>query len=245
VKVAAYQAPLLPAGSMDGLALIRERVRQCEAAGVTILCCPEAILGGLADYVDDPSPFAIAADHLQSVLSPLASETVTTIVGFTELADDGLYNSAAVFHRGGVAGMYRKLHPAINRSVYQPGRDVPVFNVGGLTFGIVICNDSNFAEPARLMADRGATMLFVPTNCGLPAARFGAEIVEQARKADIALAVNNGLWVIRADVAGREGDLVSYGSSGIVDPEGTVVQSARQMSEDFFVANISLLSLTA
>ena len=49
MRVAAYQAPLLPAGSMEALALIRKRVEWCEAEGVSILCCPEAILGGLAD----------------------------------------------------------------------------------------------------------------------------------------------------------------------------------------------------
>ena len=46
------------------------------------------------------------------------------------------------------------------------------------------------------------------------------------------------MWVIRADVAGRTGELVSYGSSGIVDPDGIVVQSARQLSDDLIVAEI-------
>ena len=102
---------------MEALSLIRVRGEQCEAEGVAILCCPEAILGGLADDAEDPSRFAIAAGRLDSVLSPLSNERVTTIVGFTELADGGrLDNSAAVFHRGSVIGIYRKLHPAINRS---------------------------------------------------------------------------------------------------------------------------------
>jgi predicted amidohydrolase len=43
----------------------------------------------------------------------------------------------AVFERGAVVGVYRKLYPAINRSVYEAGREVPVFQVGELTFGIV------------------------------------------------------------------------------------------------------------
>ena len=79
---------------------------------------------------------------------------MTTIVGFTELAaDNRLYGiSAAVFQRGSVVGVYRKRHPAINRSVYAAGRETPVFRAGALTFGIVICYDSNFTEPARLMA---------------------------------------------------------------------------------------------
>jgi predicted amidohydrolase len=223
---------------MDALGLIQKRVAWCEAEGVAILCCPEAILGGLADYAENPSEFAIAADELDSVFAPLASDTVTTIVGFTEATDGRLYNSAAVFQRGSVTGVYRKLHPAINHSVYDAGCEVPVFRVGELTFGIVICNDSNFSEPARLMAAQGATALFVPTNCGLPPGKAGTEIVAQARKVDIACAVKNRMWVIRADVAGRVGEFVSYGSSGVVDPNGIVVQTSRALVDDLIVAEI-------
>jgi predicted amidohydrolase len=241
VRVAAYQTPLLPCGSMDVLGLIRARVEWCEKEGVTILCCPEAILGGLADYSEPPTQFAIATDagRLDSLLAPLASDTVTTIVGFTELAPGGrLYNSAAVFQRGSVVGVYRKLYPAINHSVYEAGGTVPVFQIGALTFGIVICNDSNYFEPARLMAAHGATALFVPTNNGLPPERAHVELVAEARNVDIARAVENSMWVIRADVAGRTDELVSYGSSGIIDPDGMVVQSARQLSDDLIVAEI-------
>jgi predicted amidohydrolase len=240
VRVAAYQAPLLAAGSMDALGLIRAQVERCEAAGVTILCCPEAILGGLADYGEHPTQFAIdvGAGRIDSTLAPLASDTVTTIVGFTELAGGRLYNSAAVFQRGEVVGLYRKLYPAIRRSVYSAGQEVPVFRVGELTFGIGICNDSNYREPARLMAAQGATALFVPTNNGLPPKKAGADLVAQARKCDIARAIENSMWVIRADVAGDAGGLVSYGSSEIVDPDGNVAQSARLMSEDLVIADI-------
>jgi hypothetical protein len=49
MKVAAYQAPLLATGSLEAIDLIEERVAWCESEGVSILCCPEAILGGLAD----------------------------------------------------------------------------------------------------------------------------------------------------------------------------------------------------
>jgi 5-aminopentanamidase len=240
MKVAAYQAPLLEAGSVDALALIRAQVERCEAEGVDILCCPEGILGGLADYSDDPMRFAIPSSdgRLESTLAVLDSDTVTTILGFTELAENRLYNTAAVLHRGSVVGLYRKLHPAINRSVYAAGDRTPVFHVGELTFGIVICNDSNYPELARSMSARGAVALFVPTNNGLPPTRAHAEIVDAARNVDIATAVENSLWVVRADVAGRTDRLVSHGSSGIVDPRGTVVQRARRLSEDFVVGTI-------
>ena len=75
---------------------------------------------GLADYSDDPAAVAIPAHGIGDALAPLASDTVASIVGFTELASSGaLHNCAAVYHRGAVIGVYRKMHPAINRSVYS------------------------------------------------------------------------------------------------------------------------------
>ena len=237
MRVAAWQAPLFEAGSFDALKMLPLRVEWCEAHEVTILCCPEAILGGLADYSADPTTFAVPVKRLGAILAPLASDNVSVIVGFTELGDHGsLLNSAALFHRGSVAGVYRKLHPAIRRSVYAAGGELPLFRIDDLTFGIIICNDSNYSEPARLIAAQGATALFVPSNNALPPARASAELIEEARKADIARAVENNLWVIRADVAGRNEALVSYGSSGIVDPTGTVVHC--QHFEDLLIVDI-------
>lgn len=239
MKVAAYQAPLLPCGSMEAIKRIRDRVKWCEAAGIAILCCPEAVLGGLADNTPRPADIAIEVQGggLEAVLAPLASDTVTTLVGFTERSGaDRLFNAAAIHHRGTVVGVYRKLHPAIRTSVYHAGDRMPVFRVEGLTFGVIICNDSNFTEPARAMAGQGATVLFVPTNNALPPEK--ADVVADARSADVALATANGVWVVRADVAGRADGLVSYGSSGIVGPDGRVLRSAQPFREDLLVADL-------
>src|SRR5580692_2814552 len=159
MKVAAYQAPLLPGGSMAALAIISDRVRWCESEGVDILCCPEAVLGGLADDAQCPADIAIdvANGQLDALLAPLASKSVTTIVGFAETASAGkLYNAAAVFHDGRVLGIYRKRHPAIRASVYSAGDQSPLFTVGALSFGIMICNDSNFPALAADVAGRTA-----------------------------------------------------------------------------------------
>jgi predicted amidohydrolase len=227
---------------MQSIGLIADQVRLCESAGVEILCCPEAILGGLADYAARPSDIAINVERgqLEKLLAPIASQTVATIVGFTETRDDGrLFNAAAVFYRGDVIGLYRKLHPAIHKSVYSPGTEHPVFRIDDLNFGIVICRDSIFPEPARIMAGGGAKALFVPTNNGLPANKGGGELVDQSRKTDIARAKENSLWVVRSDVAGRVGEFVCYGSSGIVSPNGEVMQTAGQLDACLLIADIS------
>jgi predicted amidohydrolase len=240
VKVGAYQAPLDALSSADILGLIRRQVDACESAGVEILCCPEAVLGGLADYATDRHAIAIdvQSGQLGEILAPLASDTVTTIVGFTEIESGQLHNSAAVFSRGAVAGIYRKHHPAINRSIYAPGERAPVFTVNGLTFGIIICRDSSFDEPATSMMCQGATALFVPTNNGLSSIKGGPDVAAEARCSDIARATIDRVVVVRADVAGRSGGLVSYGSTAIVDATGVVLASAEPLVPDLIVADI-------
>lgn len=240
MKIAAYQAPLLPSGSMDAIELIRRRVEWCEANGVAVLLCPEAVLGGLADDAPRPSVRALSVEsgQLRRLLAPLASEQVTTIVGFTEAGCEGdLYNSAAVFSKGEVAGVYRKRHPAIRSSVYRPGNQSPVFALGGLCFGIMICNDSNFPELGTSMAARGASVLFVPSNNALRPER--ADVVALTRAVDIAQARANGVSVVRADVAGDTGERISIGASAIIDAEGRVLQSGKPLTEELLVADLA------
>jgi predicted amidohydrolase len=98
MKVAAYQAPLEVCRSPNVIAHIRAQVDRCESAGVELLCCPEAVLGGLADYADDPERIVIDVEsgELAMTLAPLASASVTTVIGFTERDRAGdLYMSSA------------------------------------------------------------------------------------------------------------------------------------------------------
>jgi predicted amidohydrolase len=224
MKVAAYQAPLLLGGSMEALQRIRHRVKWCETAGVAILCCPEAVLGGLADDAACPVDISIDVEsgQLEALLAPLASKSVTAIVGFTETV--------------GAGKLYRKRHPAIRRSVYSAGDQSPLFTVGPLSFGIMICNDSNYPELAADMVARGATAIFVPSNNSLPPDR--ANVVARSRAVDIARARDNEVMIVRADVAGRTADRVSFGSSAIVDAGGTLLRAGEPLSEDILVAEV-------
>ena len=238
MRVAAYQAPLLPGGSLDALELIRHRVKWCETEGVDILCCPEAVLGGLADDAECPLDIAIDVEsgQLEALLAPLASKSVTAIVGFTETAGAGkLYNAAAVFHDGRVVGIYRKRHPAIRKSVYSAGDQSPVFTAGPLSFGIMICNDSNYPELAADMVARGARVF--SCQAITPACGKG-DVVALSRAVDIARARDNEVMIVRADVAGRTANRVSFGSSAIVDARGTVLRAGEPLREDMLVAEV-------
>jgi predicted amidohydrolase len=203
---------------MEAIGLIADQVKTCESIGVEFLCCPEGILGGLADYAS--RPYEIARDvqngHLRRAKR---SRRFSGSLKSARTVDSSTLRRSFAKGRQ-LACIASKLHPATNRSIYDAGHDTPVFTLGDVTFGIVICLDCTYREPARAMAYHGAIALFVPTNNGLPPAKGRIDIVEHARDTDVARAKENGVSAIRADVAGRVDGLVSYGSSSIVDRNG-------------------------
>jgi len=91
---------------------------------------------------------------------------------------------------------------------------------------------------ARHRVAARATALFIPAHNSLPNGRASLELNVAARTADIALAAESRLWVIRADVAGSNSKLTCFGCPEIVNPEGDVVQEARLEAPDLLVTNI-------
>lgn len=195
------------------------------------------MLGGLADDHAEPESIGLPAERLETVLRPLVSSGVISIVGFTERGADGrLFNSAAILANGVVVGIYRKRHPARRASVYAAGAESPVFSVGALRFGVLICNDSNHFGLAEDVVSRGASMLLIPSNNALPHNR--AEVADETRAVDVALARRLGVPVIRADVAGRSERRLAVGTSAIIAAGGAILKAGARETPGLLIAQV-------
>ena len=243
MRVAAYQAPYLPFGSLDAVGLIEAQLTTCAREGVDLLCCPEAVLGGLAHESAGQSPadvaLGVADGELARVLAPLTGSSVSLIVGFTERDEAGrLYNAAALIADGGLVAIYRKVFPGY-RTVIRAGTDLPVHRLGRASFGIMICNDIWYLEPARVLAARGAATIFVPTNSGhLRGPDEAAALRSRGATLPVAHAVENTTTIVVADIAGERDGRRALGSSRIVDPDGTVLAEADPTDEALLIADV-------
>ncbi|MBI1390029.1 MAG: hypothetical protein GC154_16430 [bacterium] len=101
--------------------------------------------------------------------STLARELkIFLVLGFLERSGDRLLNTAALFDpEGDIIGKYSKTHFAqgytINPTCYVTGEDYPVFDTPFGKAGILICYDRQLPEPARIIALKGAQVLFLPS----------------------------------------------------------------------------------
>ncbi len=123
MKVVAHHVPLSATSSFDVLSMLQEQVRWCEARGVEILCCPEAVLGGLADYANASRDVAIevAGGQLQRLLAPLTSDTVATLLGLRSWGEVGNSTTPPLSFIAvrSLARIASCIRPSINRSIPQ------------------------------------------------------------------------------------------------------------------------------
>ena len=89
------------------------------------------------------------------------------VLGFLEKHGNKILNSVILIDpEGDIVGHYSKTHFAqgyeINPDEYTAGDEYPVFNTPFGKIGMIICYDRQLPEPARIMALKGAQVLFVP-----------------------------------------------------------------------------------
>lgn len=201
--------------------------------------------------------YAVGLDEFASVYSKAAEENgVVLVTSAFERRAPGLYhNTAMVFDSdGSVAGKYRKMHIPDDPGFYEKF----YFTPGDLGFqpidtslgrlGVLVCWDQWYPEAARLMAMRGAEMLFYPTAIGWNPDDPSDEKARQ-REAWITIqrshAVANGIPVVSANRVGFEEDPTGvtsgidfWGSSFVAGPQGEILHMAPDNSPEEFIVEI-------
>jgi N-carbamoylputrescine amidase len=170
VKVAVAQLaaePLDPAANAD---LTGAAIADAAGRGAELIVLPEMIATGYVLQADRLRAQAESGDGSGPVLGrwrELARGTGVAVVGgFAELDGGRLFNSvAAIDASGEVVGCYRKLHLfGREKEVFEQGdRGLPIFELGGLQVGVLVCYDLRFPETVRLLALRGADLIATPT----------------------------------------------------------------------------------
>jgi N-carbamoylputrescine amidase len=163
---------------------------------------------------------------------------VCVVGGLLEREADTLHNSAVLLGPG-VAGRYRKTHLwDREKLLYEPGRELPVFDTPLGRIGLLVCYDAWFPEAARTLALKGAQMICIPSNAP------DDWVLEHHRRGDltmlnvhcIASANANRVFVAAANRVG-DGYL---GRSCVADVTGGVLALAGATEEAIISAEIDV-----
>ena len=242
-------------GDLDGNAgRIESAARRAYAQGAELVVAPELSLTGYPpeDLLLRPAFLAASRNALQALAERLADcPGLAVVVGHPhQRPEDAVtrsrshavpsrFNSATVIRNGRIESMYFKrelpnYQVFDERRYFASGRDLGsgavVFEAGGRRFGLLICEDAWFDEPAQLALQAGAQVL-----CVINASPFHVDKAgdRETRMAQRARAV--GLPLVYAHLVGGQDEVVFDGASFVLDAQGQVVARAATFEPDLLV----------
>ena len=185
-------------------------------------------------------------------MSALAAELgVVLPISVFERANTAYYNSLAVIDADGrVLGVYRKSHipdgPGYQEKFYfSPGdTGFQVYKTRYATIGAAVCWDQWFPEGARIMALKGAELLFYPTAIGSEPQDASLDSRDHWTRVMQGHAGANLMPLVASNRIGREEaescGITFYGSSFIAGPQGEIVAQADRDSHTVLTASFDL-----
>jgi predicted amidohydrolase/GNAT superfamily N-acetyltransferase len=256
VRIAAVQYLLRPISCFDDFAhQVEFFVRSAKDYKAHFVLFPEFFTMQLLSYINEPAPalavrrLARMAPQYEELFLRLSQETGIYIIGGTHpvFQRGKVFNAAHLFTPNGQVFRQKKVHLTPTESgPYQlsRGHGLYLYHTDFGNIAILICYDVEFPEVARVMAEAGAEILFIPS------CTDGREGFCRVRYCAQARAIENQIYVA---VTGTVGNLplvpymaTNYGQAAILTPsdyffardgiaaEGTINQ------EQMIVADVDL-----
>lgn len=150
-----------------------------------------------------------------------------------------LRNTAVVSINGKVDYVYKFYLPTYGlfeeRRYFQPGnplKDLKVFEINGMKFGVVICEDGWHPEPIEALVMMGADAVFIPA--ASPLRRLDRRLLIQDNWEALVKAhsLMYGIWTAFTNAVGSQEEEFFWGGSMISNPRGEIVARAKLFEED-------------
>lgn len=260
IRLALAQFNAVVGGLAENLATLQRMRVHATAADADLVLTPELALTGYPpeDLLLKEGFVAAAEDVLaQAASSPdLTPALIGTIVAegadvALALPHDGRLAAAAprprianalvaVDRRGVQAVATKRLLPNYDvfdeQRYFSPGIGPgTIVNVGGVAIGLLICEDIWQPEPARALAQAGATLLVVAN--ASPYAQGRREEREAMLRAR---ALETNCPIAYVNLVGGQDELVFDGQSVVVDAAGTVIARGNAFQEELLVVDIDV-----
>ncbi|MDR4505325.1 MAG: carbon-nitrogen hydrolase family protein [Candidatus Scalindua sp.] len=167
---------------------------------------------------------------------------------FEKAEKNKVFNTSVIVGSDGeILAKYRKIHlfdVDISGGIrykesghVTAGDEIVSVNLGNFDAGLVICYDLRFCEIFRVLALRGAKIIFLPAAFTLATGKYHWEPLIKAR------AIENQVFIVAANQIGTsQNNITCYGKSMIVDPWGRVLAEAED-DENIICAEIDLAVL--
>jgi NAD+ synthase (glutamine-hydrolysing) len=228
-------------GDFEGnISKILDYLEDADKSGAQLVVFPELAITGYPpeDLLLKPNFIEDNLEALKKVQKKV--KDIIAVIGFVDRSDD-IYNAAAIIYNKKLIDTYRKMYLP-NYGVFdevryfQAGRRCSIYRVGGICFGVNICEDIWYPEgPMRMQTLAGAEVII---NINASPYRIGKG---KSRENMLSTRSSDSIAIVAyLNTVGGQDELVFDGNSLILDHNGNIIARGKQFREDLIVADLNL-----
>lgn len=232
LKIALAQVNFLVgniAGNIDNIIQAAAYARDQLVADMVVF--PELIVTGYpAEDLLLRKDFIEEANNAIHVIAESVND-IALVLGYPELADNKIYNSAIVLYQGVSLACYRK--QALpnygvfdERRYFTPGKQPCIFEFNGHFIGLTICEDVWHKGVIEASKAAGADILLT-----LNASPFNLGKIHQREQVICAQVKTVGIPLVYVNQVGGQDELIFDGASFVVNGQGEIVYRAEEFNE--------------
>jgi predicted amidohydrolase len=246
LNVAAFQGSVIEKNPEKALEKVCQVMQVAQSQQVDILCMPESYLHGYLKSKEEALQFSIdlRSAEFDKICSKFERFSHTTLLlGLNEREGSDLFNTVVVIEQGKCLGKYRKAYTYPPYDYFSLGRNFPVFEKKGIKYGIIICLDSAYREPAHITSLKGARILFCPSFNRVGEKEKMLHYLKR-KSHFIARAFDNHCWFVNSDIIWDENDdQICPGYACILNDEGELVTASEPFVENLLTYSIPINNL--
>lgn len=233
MKVACIQMDMAFAKPEENFVKAVELVREAASNGTDVAVLPETWNVGFFPHEGLEELADKDGCQVRKVFGALARELKINIVAgsVANRRADGIYNTCYVFNREGeCVAEYDKTHlfsPMGEDDFFRKGDHVSTFTLDGIKCGVIICYDVRFPELTRTMSVKGLDVLLMVSQWPLVRVAH-LDALTKAR------AIENQMFVVCCNSAGKAPGTVYGGNSSVNDPWGVTIAHAGENAETIY-----------
>ncbi|MFW6038944.1 MAG: nitrilase-related carbon-nitrogen hydrolase [bacterium] len=272
LKIAAVQFEMAENDKAANLTVMSRFIDRAAAEGCDLIAFPELCTTGyhFLTTLGRDQILPIAEDihdgpTVRRLHERARAANISILTGMLERDGDQLFNSYLVITpEDGAIFRHRKLHAFENSAIAQ-GDEIETFELMGWTMGVLICYDNNLPESNRVLALKGAEVIFAPHQTGgFDIERAGMGRIDPAlwhnrhldpvpmRQAILgpkgyawitkwlpARSYDNNVYTVFPNGVGIDGPEVRVGCSMIIDPEGIIIAETTDAADAMITAHLN------
>jgi NAD+ synthase (glutamine-hydrolysing) len=220
-------------------------LRDARQTGIELVIFPELAICGYPpeDLILKPKFIETNLQYLNKLID--ACSSIGIIAGYIESEGKNLFNSAAIIYNGKLIDSYHKIllpnYGVFDENRYfKAGNRYPVYDFGGTTFGVNICEDIWYTTgPAQLQSRAGAKFII---NISASPYHYGKINEREAILKE--QATNNTVLIAYTNLVGGQDELVFDGNSLVVSENGNILARGKPFKEDLVAIDIDTSSVT-